>query len=154
MLNRLRGEDVERRARPGEALGRINAGPKQMEQILPNLAVKASSTVPNGERLASAPSNGEKDGASPRVHAGAAADRHICPARSDTGHGVNRAVATGIFESFLAPTIRGMAPVWAPPAFGGSATRARASSTRTASRGRARPSRSTCHGSTRQPTFT
>jgi hypothetical protein len=154
MLNQLRGENVERSARAGEALGRINAGPKRMAQILPSLAVKASSTVLNGERLAIAPSNGEKDGASPRVHAGAAADRHICLARSDTGHGVNRAVATGIFESFLAPAIRGMPPAWAPPAFRGSASRARASSTRTASRGRARPSRSTCRGSTPQPTFT
>jgi C4-dicarboxylate-specific signal transduction histidine kinase len=152
MLSRLLVEDVRLRVRPEETLTRINASPKSMEQILLNLAVKVRSTVLNGGRLAIATSKAEKDEGSPRVHAEAAAGRHICLALSETGLGVRREVATRIFEPFFTTTIRAMAPAWPPPGFRGSSSRAL--STCRASRGRARPSRSTCLWSRRQPTNT
>jgi C4-dicarboxylate-specific signal transduction histidine kinase len=151
MLSRLLGEDVKLRARPEETLSRINASPKPMEQILLNLAVKVRSTVLNGGRLAIATANAEKDEGSPRVHAEGAAGRHICTL-SDTGLGVSREVPTRIFEPFFTTTIRAMAAASAPPGFRGSSSRAL--STCRASRGRARPSRSTCLWSRRQPTNT
>ena len=101
MLGRLIGEDISLTFRPGESLGRVQADPTQIEQVLMNLVVNARDAMPGGGQLVIETANADMDDDYVRVHAGAAVGRYVCIAVSDTGHGMTREVQTHIFEPFF-----------------------------------------------------
>jgi two-component system cell cycle sensor histidine kinase/response regulator CckA len=101
MLVRLIGEDVELSVRLDPALGRVEADPGQIEQVIANLAVNARDAMVGGGHLTIETSNVDLGDAFARTHAGAPRGPHVMLAVADTGAGMNEETAARIFEPFF-----------------------------------------------------
>jgi signal transduction histidine kinase len=101
MLRRLIGEDIQIVVRPAEGLGRIQADPGQIEQIVMNLAVNARDAMPQGGTLTFETASVDLDEAYARRHPGADAGPHVRLAITDTGVGMSAEVQGRIFEPFF-----------------------------------------------------
>ena len=101
MLRRLIGEDIELQTSLASDLGRINADPGQVEQVLMNLVVNARDAMPNGGRLTIHTSNSELSGQSAAGALRAADGRYVMLAVSDTGMGMTREVQQRLFDPFF-----------------------------------------------------
>ncbi len=101
LLQRLIGEDIDLvvNLRPG--LGRIEADPGQLEQILMNLAVNARDAMPRGGKLTIETAQATLDEAYAREHPEARVGPHVMLAMTDTGHGMDLATQARIFEPFF-----------------------------------------------------
>ncbi len=102
MLRRLIGEDIELRTELMPLLGRINADPAQVQQILLNLAVNARDAMPEGGRVVIRTENVELDeGFTSGFAYPVSPGRYVLLSFSDTGCGMAPELVEHIFEPFF-----------------------------------------------------
>jgi two-component system, cell cycle sensor histidine kinase and response regulator CckA len=99
MLQRLIGEDIELRLSLRADLGRVNADPGQLEQVLMNLVVNARDAMPQGGTVTVETANAGSNGSERHT----LADRKalVMLAVSDTGHGMDESTRARLFEPFF-----------------------------------------------------
>jgi signal transduction histidine kinase len=101
MLRRLIGEDVSLTTSFGRDLGKINADPSQIEQVLINLVVNARDAMPNGGKITIKTSRVELDEAYSDLHMAVKPGRYLMMGVSDTGLGMDAEISKKIFEPFF-----------------------------------------------------
>jgi two-component system, cell cycle sensor histidine kinase and response regulator CckA len=101
MLQRLIGEDIDLRLALNPDLGRVNADPGQIEQVLMNLVVNARDAMPKGGSLTIETRNVELDESYTQRNLAAKRGPHVLLAVSDSGHGMDEATRSRLFEPFF-----------------------------------------------------
>ena len=101
LLQRLLREDIEYKTQLGEPLGRVQADPGQMEQVLLNLMVNASDAMPKGGTLTIETENVCVDERYAQSRQPLAPGDYVMLAVSDTGHGMEPSTKARIFEPFF-----------------------------------------------------
>ncbi len=107
MLSRLIGEDVVLSSRLDPGLGRVEADPGQIEQVVLNLAVNARDAMPRGGRLSFETRNVEFDEAAARRVAGLEPGSYVMLSVSDTGSGMSAEAQAHLFEPFFTTKEKG-----------------------------------------------
>jgi PAS domain S-box-containing protein len=100
MLKRLIGEDVNLATNLAENLGRVEADPGQLTQVIMNLAVNARDAMPNGGQLTIETANVFLDREYAARHAGTQPGSYVMLAVSDNGTGMSDETLQNIFEPF------------------------------------------------------
>jgi two-component system cell cycle sensor histidine kinase/response regulator CckA len=106
MLRPVIGEDVELELALQKGLGRVKAGPGQLEQVVMNLVVNARDAMPNGGRITiqtSLSQWGEEGPAPVPLPPGC----YVTLAVSDTGQGMDQETLSHMFEPFFTTKVRG-----------------------------------------------
>jgi PAS domain S-box-containing protein len=101
MLRRLIGEDIELVVNFDSDIGKIKADPRQIEQILLNLAINARDAMISGGRLNIETSSAVLDEESARSHPDMSAGNYTLLAVSDEGVGMDSATRVRIFDPFF-----------------------------------------------------
>jgi PAS domain S-box-containing protein len=101
MLRRLIGEDVQLVTTYGAGIGRIQADPGQIEQVLMNLVVNARDAMPKGGRLTFETANVALDESYARAHPEVQPGRFVMLAVIDTGVGMDAQTQAHLFEPFF-----------------------------------------------------
>ena len=101
LLQRLLREDIEYKTQLGEPLGRVQADPGQMEQVLLNLIVNAADAMPNGGTLTIETENVCMDEQEAQLRAPMVPGHYVMLAVSDTGYGMEASTKARIFEPFF-----------------------------------------------------
>jgi len=101
LLQRLLREDIDYKVQLGEPLGRVQADPGQMEQVLLNLIVNASDAMPKGGTLTVETENVHVDQLYAQSRAPLAPGDYVMLAVSDTGLGMDAGTKARIFEPFF-----------------------------------------------------
>jgi two-component system, cell cycle sensor histidine kinase and response regulator CckA len=101
MLQRLIGEDVELRFVLLPELGRVNADPGQIEQVIMNLVVNSRDAMPAGGMLKLETANVELGDDYAGQHATLKRGRYIVLSVSDTGSGMDETTRAHLFEPFF-----------------------------------------------------
>jgi signal transduction histidine kinase/ActR/RegA family two-component response regulator len=101
MLRRLIGENIEIRFKPEARIGRVNADPGQIDQVLMNIAVNARDAMPHGGVLSIETSNVELDEIAVRQHPQATTGSYVVLSISDNGCGMDKNTLSQIFEPFF-----------------------------------------------------
>jgi len=97
MLRRLIGEDVELVTLLADDLGHVSADPRQLEQVIVNLAVNARDAMPAGGRLTIETQNAGPDADG----AGTKPGRYVVLTVRDTGLGMDERTRAHAFEPFF-----------------------------------------------------
>ncbi|MGC2235427.1 MAG: PAS domain S-box protein [Pyrinomonadaceae bacterium] len=100
MLQRLIGEDIELQTLPASDLGRINADPGQIEQVIMNLAVNARDAMPQGGKLTIETRNVHIEKEYSVHHNTVSPGCYVMLSISDNGEGMKEQVQKRIFEPF------------------------------------------------------
>ncbi|MEW6144534.1 MAG: PAS domain S-box protein [Thermodesulfobacteriota bacterium] len=100
MIRRLVREDIELVTELEPALGRVKADPVQIEQVVMNLVINAGDAMPRGGRLHIQTLNVSQVDASAVLKPDLPPGRYVMLAVSDTGHGMDEATLSQIFEPF------------------------------------------------------
>ncbi len=101
MLRRLIGEDIDFVVVPHGPVGRIQADPGQIEQVLVNLAVNARDAMPDGGTLSIEMADVDVDEVYAASHEPFVEGRYVRITVSDTGFGMDKDTQTHIFEPFF-----------------------------------------------------
>jgi two-component system cell cycle sensor histidine kinase/response regulator CckA len=101
MLRRLLGEDVELVLRLAPDTGRIKVDPRQLEQVVLNLAVNARDAMPSGGQLEIETANVTIDAANASTRPEARPGRRVRLSVSDTGVGMDAETRGHIFDPFF-----------------------------------------------------
>jgi two-component system cell cycle sensor histidine kinase/response regulator CckA len=101
MLRRVIGENIQLVTRPAAGIGRIQADPGQVAQVLMDLAVNARDAMPKGGRLIFETANVALDAAYARAHPEVQAGPFVMLAVSDTGVGMDTQTQAHLFEPFF-----------------------------------------------------
>lgn len=101
LLRRLLAEDVHMTLITTPDLGRVNADPTQIEQVIVNLVVNARDAMPTGGHLSIQTANVVFDITRAAEHVDLTPGRYVRLSVSDTGAGMPAAVRARIFEPFF-----------------------------------------------------
>jgi two-component system, cell cycle sensor histidine kinase and response regulator CckA len=101
MLLRLLGEDIELVFVPGTNLGKVQADPSQIEQVVMNLAVNARDAMPEGGKLVIETANVRLDDAYIHRHSIVPPGDYVLLAVTDSGAGIAPQHLSHIFEPFF-----------------------------------------------------
>jgi len=108
MLRRLIGEDIELRTCAETGLGRVQADPGQIQQVILNLAVNARDAMPDGGRLSIELANVDVDEHMAHCHMPVQPPgRYVRLTVTDTGTGIPYAIQPHIFEPFFTAKEKG-----------------------------------------------
>jgi signal transduction histidine kinase/CheY-like chemotaxis protein len=101
MLRVLIGEDIELVTNLSEQVGRLQADPGQLEQVIMNLAVNARDAMPNGGKLIIETQSCYLDEAYASTHSEVSPQSYVLIAVTDTGSGMSKETLEHIFEPFF-----------------------------------------------------
>jgi signal transduction histidine kinase len=101
MLQRLIGEHIELLTHRYQELGRAKADPRQIEQVILNLAVNARDAMPDGGTLTIETANVDLPEGSPREEEGMAPGSYVMLAVRDSGIGMDAETQSHLFEPFF-----------------------------------------------------
>ena len=101
MLRVLIGEDIELVTSLADQIGRIQADPGQLEQVIMNLAVNARDAMPGGGKLIVETQSSELDQAYAAAHSEVIAGPYVQIAMTDSGCGMSKETLEHIFEPFF-----------------------------------------------------
>jgi nitrogen-specific signal transduction histidine kinase len=101
MLRRLIGEDIDIAMKLAPDLGRIQADPGQVEQVIINLAVNARDAMPRGGKLTIETTNVALDDDAVRGYVDVKPGHYVRLCVSDTGVGMDRETREHLFEPFF-----------------------------------------------------
>ena len=115
MLRRLIGEDIEVITSLRPEVGKINADPSQIEQVLINLVVNARDAMPTGGKITIETANVDLEQAYSDMHIAVKAGSYVMLAVSDTGCGMDAQTRKKIFEPFFTTKKWAKGRVWDCP---------------------------------------
>ncbi len=101
LVRRLIGEDIAVLLDLTPNVGCVLADPRELDQIVLNLAVNARDAMPHGGQLTIHTSPIEWGSTNPLPHPDARPGSYICLVVSDTGHGMSPEVRERLFEPFF-----------------------------------------------------
>ncbi len=101
MLRVLIGEDIELVTSFSDQIGRVQADPGQLEQVLMNLAVNARDAMPNGGKLIIETQPCYLDESYAATHSEVTPGPFVLTAVTDSGSGMSKDVLAQIFEPFF-----------------------------------------------------
>jgi signal transduction histidine kinase/ActR/RegA family two-component response regulator len=101
ILPSVLGEDIKVSMELEPDLGRVEADPAQLEQVIMNLVFNARDAMPHGGDLTIETANRDLDEAWIRSHPGVQAGPHVTLVVRDTGHGMDDETQLHVFEPFF-----------------------------------------------------
>ncbi|HEY6766011.1 MAG TPA: PAS domain S-box protein [Candidatus Sulfotelmatobacter sp.] len=101
MLKRLIPENIDLGFVAGNDLGRVNADPSQVQQVLMNLIINSRDAMPNGGRLVIETRNAYQDTLNPSMFTPDSPEKYVVVVVSDTGCGMTEETQSRIFEPFF-----------------------------------------------------
>jgi CheY-like chemotaxis protein len=101
MLRRLIGEDIELTTVLDPTLSDVEVDPRQIEQVVMNLAVNARDAMPRGGRLSIETCEVEVDDRFAAAHPGLHVGRYVRLTIRDNGTGISAEVQRRLFEPFF-----------------------------------------------------
>jgi signal transduction histidine kinase/ActR/RegA family two-component response regulator len=101
MLRVLIGEDIELVTELSDQIGRVQADPGQLEQVVMNLAVNARDAMPTGGKLIIQTQAAHLDEAYASTHSGVSPGPYVLIAVTDAGCGMSKEILEHIFEPFF-----------------------------------------------------
>jgi signal transduction histidine kinase/ActR/RegA family two-component response regulator len=101
MLRVLIGEDIELVTSLSDQIGRVQADPGQLEQVVMNLAVNARDAMPGGGKLVIETQGCHLDEAYVACNSEASVGDYVLIAVTDNGTGMSKEIQAQIFEPFF-----------------------------------------------------
>jgi signal transduction histidine kinase/ActR/RegA family two-component response regulator len=101
MLRVLIGEDIELVTNFSDQIGRVQADPGQLEQVIMNLAVNARDAMPSGGKLIIETESRFLDESYASTHSDVSPQSYVMIAVTDTGCGMTKETLEHIFEPFF-----------------------------------------------------